>query len=80
MAESLERQPDCWIDLRGESCPYPVMHTLDALTGLTAGTVLEVVTDRTQAFRNVPEEAASHGYDVVAQIRDGPEMRFWIVA
>lgn len=73
-------QPDCWIDLRGESCPFPVMHTLDTLAQLAAGSVLEVVSDCTQAFRNVPEEADIHGYDVVSQTRDGPEMRFRIIA
>lgn len=65
------------LDLRGEPCPYPLMHTLDALAELAPGDVVEVLADCPQAFRTVPEEVEKLGH---AQLRDplrsGPEMNF----
>ena len=69
---------DFTLDIRGESCPYPVMHTLDALGGLSPGEVLEVVTDCMQAFRNIPQEVTKHGYRIFSEVPDGPDMSFYI--
>lgn len=56
------KEADFTLDLRGESCPYPVIYTLEALAGMNKGELLQVITDCPGSFRNVPEEAVAHGY------------------
>lgn len=50
------KEADFTLDLRGESCPYPVIYTLEALEGMNKGELLQVITDCPGSFRNVPEE------------------------
>lgn len=57
-----ELKADFTLDLRGESCPCPVIYTLEALEGMTKGQLLQIITDCPGSFRNVPEEAVAHGY------------------
>ncbi len=69
--------PDYRLDLRGEPCPYPLMHTLEALSSLPDGQVVEVLADCPQAFRAVPEEAVRHGHELLEEPRrEGPSMTF----
>lgn len=49
------------IDVRGKVCPYPVITTLEKLSSLKKGDVLEVLTDEPLAIRSVPEEAKRWG-------------------
>jgi len=73
--------PDFTLDLRGESCPFPVVHTLEALEGMQKGQVLHVVTDCPSSFRNIPEEALRRGYEFAEPPRqNGQEYLFCIVA
>lgn len=76
-----ELSPDLTLDLRGESCPYPVIYTLETLAGMEKGQLLQVITDCPSSFRNVPEEALRRGY-VFAQepVKNGQEFLFFIVA
>ncbi|WP_277068389.1 sulfurtransferase-like selenium metabolism protein YedF [Saccharomonospora viridis] len=70
-------EADYRLDIRGEVCPYPVIYSLEALATLEAGQVLEVVADCPQSFRNVPEEAVKHGYQLVREPqRCGADLRF----
>ena len=65
------------LDLRGEPCPYPLMHTLEVLGTLPAGKVVEVLADCPQAYRAVPEEAQKHGHEMLLPIvKLGPEITF----
>lgn len=66
------------LDVRGESCPYPELYTLEALKALETGKLLEVVADCPQSFINVPESAKKHGYTVLSTIKDGSTMYFYI--
>ena len=69
--------PDFEIDLCGESCPYPVIHTLEALHGLKPGQTLEVTTDCPQAYRNVPDDATAAGHELIGEpTRQGARMTF----
>lgn len=70
--------PDYYaLDLRGESCPYPVIQTLEALHGMQPGEILEVQTDCPQAYRNVPDDATAAGHELVGEpSRDGAVMTF----
>jgi TusA-related sulfurtransferase len=69
---------DGTLDVRGESCPYPELYTLEAIQKLDTGKVLEVIADCPQSFINVPESAQKHGHKIVSQIKDGTTMYFYI--
>jgi len=72
---------DFTLDLRGESCPYPVIYTLDALKDMNPGQLLQVITDCPGSFRNVPEEVVNHGYKLVKEPeKNGQEYLFYIEA
>lgn len=74
-------EADFTLDLRGESCPYPVVYTLEALEGMSKGELLQVITDCPGSFRNVPEEALAHGYTFAqAPVKNGQEYLFYIYA
>ena len=66
------------LDVRGESCPYPELYTLDALQNLGTGEILEVVADCPQSFINVPESAKRHGHEILNTIKDGSTLYFYI--
>lgn len=73
--------PDFRLDLCGESCPYPVIHTLEALQRLDRGDLIEIVTDCPQAYRNIPDEAVAAGSRLVGEpVREGARMYFLIEA
>lgn len=76
-----KKEADFTLDLRGESCPYPVIYTLDALEGMKEGELLQVITDCPGSFRNVPEEAVAHGYTLAQDPeKNGQEYLFYIYA
>ena len=69
------------LDLRGESCPYPVIYTLEALANMNKGELLQIITDCPGSFRNVPEEARAHGYQFEQEPQqNGQEYLFYIYA
>ncbi|NYT78906.1 sulfurtransferase-like selenium metabolism protein YedF [Pusillimonas sp. ANT_WB101] len=73
--------PDFTLDLRGESCPYPVIYTLETLEGMKKGELLQVITDCPGSFRNVPEEARRRGYVFAKDpVKNGQEFLFYIIA
>lgn len=71
--------PEFEVDLCGESCPYPVIRTLEAIDALEPGALLEVTTDCPQSFRNIPDEAVAYGSRMIGEpIREGARMSFLI--
>lgn len=72
---------DYTLDIRGESCPYPVIYTLETLRDMKKGQLLQVIADCPAAFRNVPEEVMKHGYTMDREpVRDGQEFTLYIRA
>ncbi|MFF2157344.1 sulfurtransferase-like selenium metabolism protein YedF [Paenibacillus chitinolyticus] len=72
---------DYTLDIRGESCPYPVIYTLETLRDMKKGQLLQVIADCPAAFRNVPEEVVKHGYTMAQEpVRDGQELTLYIRA
>jgi TusA-related sulfurtransferase len=69
---------DGTLDVRGESCPYPELYTLDAINNLESGKILEVIADCPQSFINVPESATRHGHKVISTFKDGSTLYFYI--
>ena len=50
------------LDLRGEVCPYPAVHTVEALDELRADEELIVHVDHRPALATIPWQAAKRGY------------------
>ncbi len=69
---------DVCLDVRGESCPYPELYTLDALKEMQSGQVLEVIADCPRSFINVPDSVKSHGHKIIAERKYGPTMYFYV--
>nr|WP_188735178.1 sulfurtransferase-like selenium metabolism protein YedF [Oceanobacillus neutriphilus] len=75
----MKAQVDYTLDLRGESCPYPVIYSLDALKDMNKGELLQIITDCPSSFRNIPEEVVKHGYELAANpVKNGQEYLFYI--
>ncbi|MFY9179175.1 MAG: sulfurtransferase-like selenium metabolism protein YedF [Venatoribacter sp.] len=73
--------PDLEIDLRGESCPYPLMHTLETLESMKTGELLKVITDCPSSFRNIPAEAKKRQFKTPKEAEKiGAEYVFYIYA
>lgn len=70
--------PDYTMDIKGETCPYPALKTLEALDSMQKGEILEVISDCTQSINNIPTDAKNHGYDVLCVEQDGTNIRFLI--
>ncbi|MCL6598507.1 MAG: sulfurtransferase-like selenium metabolism protein YedF [Alicyclobacillus macrosporangiidus] len=68
------------LDVRGESCPYPELYTLEALEAIGSGKVLEVITDCPQSFINIPESVRAHGHELLSEQRDGATRVYYIRA
>lgn len=78
---SVQIPTDYSLDLRGESCPYPVIYTCDALKTLDEGELLEVITDCPSSFRNIPDEMANRGYRFAQDpVKNQQEYLFYIYA
>ena len=61
------------IDIRGKICPYTLIDTREALKGLAAGQVLEVMCDYEPAAKTtIPNFCERKGYPIeVAELGDG---------
>lgn len=78
---NIHSEPDFTLDLRGESCPYPVIYTLDTLKDMPEGKLLQVITDCPSSFRNIPEEVVRRGYKMAKDpIRNGGEIFFYVIS
>ncbi|MEN1967393.1 sulfurtransferase-like selenium metabolism protein YedF [Lentibacillus sp. N15] len=72
-------QADFTLDLRGESCPYPVIYTLDTLKDLEKGQLLKIITDCPSSFRNIPEEVTKQGYQFASDpVKNEQEFLFYV--
>ncbi len=54
------------LDVRGYTCPYPVIYTKKALAKLNKGEILEVLTDNPPSCENVPRAAKEEGQDILS--------------
>ena len=53
------------LDVRGYTCPYPVIFTRKALSRIEPGGLLEVVIDNPPSCETVPDAAKSEGHEVL---------------
>lgn len=54
------------LDVKGYVCPYPVIYTRKALTRLSPGELLEVITDNPPSCENVPRVVREEGHEVLS--------------
>ena len=60
--------PDLVIDCLGRPCPVPVVELARALPGLSAGAVVEVVSDDPAARADVPAFCRMRGHDYLGEV------------
>ncbi|MHB0869816.1 MAG: sulfurtransferase TusA family protein [Chloroflexota bacterium] len=78
MSETERIVADRVLDLRGESCPYPPIYTMQELADMNPGEVLEVIVDHPPSVTNVPNEVARHGHRVLGEpVRQGAVYRMF---
>jgi len=53
------------LDVRGYTCPYPVIFTKKALSKVEPGSTLEVIIDNPPSCETVPDAARSEGHHVL---------------
>jgi tRNA 2-thiouridine synthesizing protein A len=66
------------IDVRGLRCPLPVLKTAKRMQPHPAGTRFVVLASDPLAALDVPHFCSEQGHRLVAQGRDGDELRFEI--
>jgi TusA-related sulfurtransferase len=69
-------KPDFRLDLSGETCPYPAVATLEAMSELKRDEILEVISDCPQSVNNIPADAARMGYRVLKIAQHGPTITY----
>jgi TusA-related sulfurtransferase len=75
-APSTNVKPDFRLDLAGETCPYPAVATLEAMSELKRDEILEVISDCPQSINSIPADAKRMGYKVLAIDQDGPTITY----
>ncbi len=67
MTEMAKIVADRVLDLRGETCPYPPVYTIQELEEMRSGEILEVIVDHPPSITTVPKAAARHGHEVLGE-------------
>ena len=68
--------PDVKIDCVGLFCPMPILKTREALRGLAAGQLVEMLSDDPAAEADMRSFTARTGHALLAVDRQGPVFRF----
>ncbi|QZX99147.1 sulfurtransferase TusA family protein [Halobaculum rubrum] len=67
------------LDVKGASCPMPVVKTKSAVDGLGEGAILEVVATDPGSMSDIDGWAAgTDGVDLLDQVEDGDEFKHYI--
>ena len=66
------------IDARGLSCPLPIVKTAQAVKGLSAGAIVEVLATDPGSIKDFAAWSRSTGHELVEQTADGATYRFVI--
>ena len=70
--------PDRQIDCTGLFCPMPIVKTREAMTQMTAGQVLEMVSDDPASDPDMRSWARNTGHELLDVTRNGAVYRFVI--
>ena len=64
------------LDVRGVSCPMPIVRTSQAMKGLAAGDTLEVLATDRGALTDFPSWCITTGNELLERSEDGGVFRF----
>jgi len=64
---------DIELDTRGLNCPLPILKAKKALTGMTSGQVLRVVSTDTGSVRDFEAFAKQTGNELLSQTTEGSD-------
>ncbi len=64
------------VDAKGQSCPMPIVKTAQAIKGLVAGQLLEVLATDPGSVKDFAAWSKSTGNEIVEQTADGGVYRF----
>jgi tRNA 2-thiouridine synthesizing protein A len=64
---------DLELDTRGLNCPLPILKAKKALTGMTSGQVLRVVSTDTGSVRDFEAFAKQTGNELLSQTTEGSD-------
>jgi tRNA 2-thiouridine synthesizing protein A len=78
MEESLGMSETVLIDVRGLKCPLPVLKTARRMAPYPAGTRFHVLATDPMAAIDVPHFCSENGHILLADTREGEELRFEI--
>ena len=70
--------PDRQIDCTGLFCPMPIVKTREAMTLMTAGQVLEMLSDDPASYPDMRSWARNTGHELLDVARNGAVYRFVI--
>jgi len=76
--ESKVFNPDAQIDCTGLFCPMPIVKTREAMRRMTAGQLLEMISDDPASEADMKSWAQITGNDLVAVAREGAVFRFLV--
>jgi tRNA 2-thiouridine synthesizing protein A len=74
----IQLQADRMLDCLGLFCPMPIVKTREALRGMTAGQVLEMLSDDPASEPDMRSWAKRTGNELVAVAKDGAVYRFLV--
>ena len=66
------------LDVKGLSCPMPIVKKKKAMEALQSGEVLEVHTTDKGAIKDIPAWSQTGGHEVLKHTEEDGELKFWI--
>jgi len=73
-----EINPDLKIDVRGKSCPMPVIETKRAIKKININQILEVIADDRASLEDIPRWCKRTGNQLLNIKDDGDGIHFFI--
>ena len=70
--------PDTQIDCLGLFCPMPIVKTAEAVRGLAAGQVLEMLSDDPASEADMKSWSRRTGHELLEMTKDGAVYRFLV--
>ena len=78
MADTTETEIAKTLDASGLACPMPIVKTKQAIDGIEAGQVLEVISTDRGSLTDMPAWAADTGHTLIEQREEGDRYVFLI--
>ena len=71
-------RPDEVLDAVGLYCPVPIIRTAERIRAMTAGLILEVVSDDRVILVDMPAWCRSAGHEYLGHAQNGREYRLFV--